>query len=107
MERPGDEVVPAQQLHRGEHSLAVPSASGVELKHVLTLLEEKGRVVAVPGAEEAEVLVEDGILDGEFGRPGESDGLVPALPMEVIEGEADQEGDTDDFEEVGPERERG
>jgi len=57
----------------------------------------------LPGAEEAEVLVEDGVPGGEFGGPGQRDLLVLLLPREIVEHKADQEADAFDLDGEGAE----
>lgn len=99
--------MPRAHLHGGEHPLAVPPPARVELEHVLPFLHQERRVLAVAGAEEAEVLVEDGVPGGEPGGPGERDRLVLPLPGEVVEQEADQEADARDLDGVRAEQLRG
>jgi len=43
---PGDEIVPAFQLQRGQQPLAVPSPARVELERRLPFLQQQGRVLA-------------------------------------------------------------
>ena len=94
--------MPALQLQSRQQPLAVPPAAGVELEGRLALFEEQGGVVAaVADPEKAEVLLEDGVLGGELGGPGECDVLVLALPGEVVDGEHDEETDADDLDGEG------
>jgi hypothetical protein len=72
--------------------------AGVELEHAQALFELERHVLAITSAEEAEVLVEDGIAGGELCGIGERNRLVLLLPCEVVEHEVDQEADTRDLD---------
>jgi hypothetical protein len=94
----GQQIMPSKHLHGGEHSLAEAPPAGVELEHVQALLKLEWCVLAIASAEEAEVLVEDGVPGGELCGPSECHRLVLLLPREAVEHGADQETDARDLD---------
>lgn len=99
---PSNEIVPALQLQRGQQPLTIPSPAGIKLERGLPFFQQqRGVVAAVADSQKAEILLENGVLGGELGSPGEGYVLILALAGEVIDGEDDEKSAADDLDGEG------